>query len=72
MQRKLPRFLPEFLKDWKFLPSPLRSLKPYDTFLKHHLCRCKCFQKLEISNTNDSSTVSKESDKKSIEENSKN
>jgi hypothetical protein len=30
MQRKVPKHLPEKLKNWDFLPTPLHSLKPYD------------------------------------------
>lgn len=38
-------YLPNFLKTWDFLPLPLRSLYPYDKFLKTYLCCCKCFKK---------------------------
>ena len=46
MQAHAPKYLPEFMRSWKFLPLPLRSLKPYDDLiLKYFLC-CKCCQKV--------------------------
>ncbi|KAF2352166.1 Sodium-dependent phosphate transport protein [Trinorchestia longiramus] len=30
IQNKRPSLLPEFLRDWEFMPLPLRSLEPYD------------------------------------------
>lgn len=29
-QAKQPNLLPEILRDWTFLPEPMRSLRPYD------------------------------------------
>ncbi|XP_051783607.1 sodium-dependent phosphate transport protein 2B-like [Erpetoichthys calabaricus] len=56
MQSKCPRFLPNVLKTWDFLPVWMHSLKPWDkiitsmtNFCKHRCCCCcKCCQ-----NTND-------------------
>jgi len=42
MQDRCPRFLPSFLKDWSFLPEPLRSLDPYDRLFMSMAC-CKRF-----------------------------
>ncbi|XP_071943570.1 sodium-dependent phosphate transport protein 2B-like [Antedon mediterranea] len=45
MQDKCPRFLPEKLRDWEFLPLFMRSLDPLDSILSRlfamcHFCRC--------------------------------
>ena len=50
MQSRYPERLPEKLRDWLWLPEPLRSLRPYDTYifapLGAHLGKCcKCFVK---------------------------
>ncbi|XP_061834510.2 sodium-dependent phosphate transport protein 2B-like [Nerophis lumbriciformis] len=48
MQSRCPRFLPRFLRDWKFLPRPLRSLAPWDSVVTSlmgfcgHYCCCFC------------------------------
>ncbi|XP_049911744.1 sodium-dependent phosphate transport protein 2B-like [Epinephelus moara] len=50
MQSRCPRFLPEFLRNWDFLPRPLHSMAPWDTAVtslmgfcgKHCCCCCKC------------------------------
>jgi len=34
--------LPNFLKSWKWLPAPLRSLAPYDWFCSCDWCPCNC------------------------------
>ena len=46
MQKKHPKQLPDVLKDWSFLPAPLRSLKPYDRVISKCFMRCKCCKKL--------------------------
>ena len=33
LQNKSPNILPDFLKDWMFLPEHLRSLEPYDKLI---------------------------------------
>lgn len=49
LQAKAPRALPKVLRDWTFLPKPLRSLQPYDEPMKRigtccsnccHSCPC--------------------------------
>ena len=42
IQRKFPQILPEKLKNWKFLPSPLRSLEPYDQIIERLNCVKLC------------------------------
>lgn len=44
LQKKAPRVLPEKFRNWKWLPSPLRSLQPYDRVFMRltgncYLCR---------------------------------
>lgn len=46
LQAKAPNFLPKFLRNWKFLPEPLRSLRPYDKpFTQVGLCCKRCCPK---------------------------
>lgn len=40
LQKKVPRVLPSKLKNWKFLPEPLRSLAPLDRLFQR-LCFCQ-------------------------------
>ncbi|XP_051232091.1 solute carrier family 34 member 2b isoform X1 [Dicentrarchus labrax] len=50
MQSRCPRYLPEFLRSWDFLPRPLHSMAPWDAVVtstfgfcrKHCCCCCKC------------------------------
>ncbi|KAM4709812.1 sodium-dependent phosphate transport protein 2B isoform 2-T2 [Discoglossus pictus] len=53
MQSKCPRILPDFLKNWDFLPKWMHSMKPWDTgislislFCGRYVCccckKCKC------------------------------
>ncbi|XP_070688012.1 solute carrier family 34 member 2b [Pempheris klunzingeri] len=50
MQSRCPRYLPEVLRTWDFLPRPLHSMAPWDAMLttvtgfcgKHCCCCCKC------------------------------
>ncbi|CAH2299935.1 sodium-dependent phosphate transport 2B isoform X1 [Pelobates cultripes] len=53
MQKKCPRFLPNFLKTWDFLPKWMHSMKPWDSWMRvssmfcgRYLCccckKCKC------------------------------
>lgn len=44
LQNKKPDILPKKLRTWEFLPKPLRSLEPYDTFF---FKRCPCSKKVE-------------------------
>lgn len=39
LQSKAPKFLPEVLKNWNFLPLYMHSLKPYDRFFPNFDCR---------------------------------
>ncbi|ODM87561.1 Sodium-dependent phosphate transport protein 2B [Orchesella cincta] len=38
MQRKVPKLLPVKLRDWKWVPKPLRSLQPYDNLVSKLPC----------------------------------
>lgn len=38
MQRKAPKYLPVKLRDWKWVPKPLRSLQPYDNLMSKLPC----------------------------------
>ncbi|XP_022614807.1 sodium-dependent phosphate transport protein 2B-like [Seriola dumerili] len=50
MQSRCPRRLPSVLRNWDFLPRPLRSLAPWDAVVsstlgfcgKHCCCCCRC------------------------------
>ncbi|XP_072244840.1 sodium-dependent phosphate transport protein 2B-like [Leuresthes tenuis] len=50
MQSRCPRFLPKVLRNWHFLPRPLRSMAPWDTVVtstfgfcgRHCCCCCRC------------------------------
>lgn len=50
MQSRCPRYLPKVLRNWNFLPRPLRSLGPWDKVVtsmfgfcsKRCCCCCKC------------------------------
>ena len=42
MQRKKPSWLPPFIRDWKFLPLWMRSLKPIDDVFSKLRCCQKC------------------------------
>jgi len=42
MQKKRPKWLPNKLRTWKWLPAPLRSLEPYDRALVLLTCNCGC------------------------------
>ncbi|XP_031753133.1 sodium-dependent phosphate transport protein 2B isoform X2 [Xenopus tropicalis] len=48
LQSKWPRILPDFLKNWDFLPKWMHSLKPWDScmggasLLCRHFCCCCC------------------------------
>ncbi|CAG0899938.1 unnamed protein product [Darwinula stevensoni] len=49
LQRKRPDWLPPVLKNWKFLPRPLHSLEPYDTFMMRLPCCGVCRKAAEAS-----------------------
>ena len=40
---KFNKSLPSKLRNWEFLPEPMRSLAPYDRLLTSCLCFKKCF-----------------------------
>lgn len=42
LQKRAPNTLPTVLLDWKWLPLPLRSLKPYDDLFSKLPCCAKC------------------------------
>ncbi|KAF2353636.1 hypothetical protein FHG87_015609 [Trinorchestia longiramus] len=42
IQNKRPSLLPEFLRDWEFMPLPLRSLEPYDKAATSFPCCKSC------------------------------
>ncbi|XP_047444277.1 solute carrier family 34 member 2b [Mugil cephalus] len=50
MQSRWPRYLPKGLRNWNFLPLPMRSFAPWDTVVtstlgfcgRHCCCWCKC------------------------------
>ena len=48
-QRKCPQLLPQIIQDWKFLPSPLRSLEPYDQIIEKLNCVKSCRVKQEVN-----------------------
>ncbi len=48
MQNKLPDKLPKILKNWDFIPLPLRSLQPYDKIL----AKMKCCKKVSNKDKN--------------------
>jgi len=50
LQEKKPNWLPKKMRTWKFLPSPMRSLKVYDKFFTSLLC-CKIFKKKKEKET---------------------
>jgi hypothetical protein len=52
LQEKKSEILPNILKNWKFLPEPLRSLEPYDKIIFKYLFCCKCCKKLKHSDRN--------------------
>ena len=47
IKTRKPEILPNLLKNWDFLPEPLRSLKPYDKIIFKYLYCCKCCNKLK-------------------------
>ncbi|XP_060589268.1 sodium-dependent phosphate transport protein 2B-like isoform X2 [Ruditapes philippinarum] len=52
LQRKAPKCLPKILRNWMFLPEPLRSLDPLDRNIKKLtvFCRCCCKNKNKPEN----------------------
>ena len=65
MQKKFPKMLPKFLQTWEFLPLAMRSLKPYDKFFNTYICCCKCLQKAEIIE-NDDTVITKSNQNEKI------
>ncbi|XP_067857081.1 solute carrier family 34 member 2b isoform X2 [Heptranchias perlo] len=56
MQTKCPRFLPQVLQTWDFLPLWMHSLKPWDRIMQRVIsCFCtRCFGKCKCCKKNDS------------------
>lgn len=46
LQKKFPQILPESLRSWNFLPIYLRSLEPYDNFIRKYLMCSDCCQRI--------------------------
>lgn len=46
LQKKRPHCLPPKMRNWKWLPEPLRSLAPYDRFLMRITGNCYCCRKV--------------------------
>lgn len=62
LQAKAQCCLPKVLKDWKFLPEPLRSLRPYDApFSKMGACCGKCYAKCRCRNDPEEQFVDEDS-----------
>lgn len=53
LQRKAPKCLPAALRTWKFLPEPLRSLKPIDRRFRIFKICCPCCKNTERVNDSD-------------------
>lgn len=49
LQRKMPIFLPKVLRNWQFLPEPLRSLAPLDRQIVKLLKWCKRLKRFKVS-----------------------
>ncbi|XP_052273872.1 sodium-dependent phosphate transport protein 2B-like [Dreissena polymorpha] len=45
-QSRCPAALPKILNNWKFLPTPCRSLEPYDRALIFVTCNCCCCRRV--------------------------
>ncbi|KAF2357966.1 Sodium-dependent phosphate transport protein [Trinorchestia longiramus] len=65
MQNKIPNSLPTFIRNWNFLPLPLRSLEPYDKIFTRLPCCKSCrndtSQPLPVMQVNSSSMSPKKS-----------
>ena len=46
IQKKRPQWLPPVMRNWKWLPEPLRSLAPFDRFLMRITGNCYCCRKV--------------------------
>ena len=51
MQSKRSSLLPKFLRSWKWLPLPLRSLAPYDNISVRLMGSCKSCMKASSKRT---------------------
>ncbi|KAL4238207.1 hypothetical protein ACF0H5_002919 [Mactra antiquata] len=51
LQHKCPNCLPEKMRNWKWLPKPLRSLEPYDRALMLATGNCYCCRKANCMKT---------------------
>ncbi|KAJ8036075.1 Sodium-dependent phosphate transport protein 2A [Holothuria leucospilota] len=62
LQVKAPRALPKVLRDWTFLPKPLRSLQPYDEPMKRiGTCCSNCCHSCPCCDKTSSDTESQDS-----------
>jgi len=48
IQRHAPKYLPSILRTWDFMPSFMRSLKPYDEWIEKYLFCFKFCQKVIV------------------------
>jgi hypothetical protein len=48
MQRHAPKYMPNVLRTWDFLPSFMKSLKPYDEWIEKYLLCFKFCQKVIV------------------------
>ena len=56
LQKKRPQSLPVKLRNWKFLPEWMRSLRPLDNLFKR-MCRCSCCLKNQIQEKEQNDSV---------------
>lgn len=54
IQRKAPQVLPVWLRDWKWMPLPMRSLRPYDKLVSQMPC-CRSESKEDSEDDDDDS-----------------
>ena len=47
LQTRKPNWLPPIMRNWNFLPEPLRSLEPFDRFMVKYILCCKKFKENE-------------------------
>lgn len=57
-QRKCPARLPSVMRDWKWLPEPMRSLAPYDRQFSRCACCKKCRPDSQPTRNEEPETVS--------------
>jgi hypothetical protein len=59
MQNKFEKQLPVMLRSWEFLPTWMRSLQPYDSFIRKYLVCGKFGQNLINSESSSSNSLTK-------------